>query len=564
MRHIAQWRINEMRKYLVITLCIFIGISIGIYIQPLVSSDNIFQQIKKFDQVLQTAYKNYVEEVDSQQLVEAAIKGMLNELDVHSVYIDAEDMKRVNEDFQGSFDGIGVEFDVLEDTLTVIAPISGGPSEALGILSGDKIVKIDGENAVGISRTEVPKKLKGPKGTIVELDIFRAGEKEILHFSVVRDKIPLYTVDAYYMIEGTDIGYVQVNRFAQTTIDELRSALFELKKQGMEKIMLDLRGNPGGYLNQAFNMAEEFLSSGDTIVYTKGRLKQFDEYYIGRGRSQFQKMPLIVLINAGSASASEIVSGSIQDLDRGLIVGETSYGKGLVQRQYQLPDGSAYRITIAKYYTPSGRCIQRPYKDKDKYRHLVGRLELEEGSYIKDAMKKIKDQVEKINADALENDKDLINLDSLPLYKTKNGRTVFGAGGVTPDYIIKSDTINKMSIEFRRKNLFNEFTDKLMHSKDGVALKEKYADNYSDFYKNFTVDKKMIKSFKELAVSKDIEWDEELYKKDEDYITCSIKAFIARVIWDRNKMTQIFSQVDKQLNKAIDLFPDAERITKNK
>ncbi len=551
-----------MRKYLIIALCVFIGISIGVYIQPLVSGDNIFKQVKKFDQVLQTAYKNYVEEVDSQQLVEAAIKGMLNELDVHSVYINAEEMKRVNEDFQGSFDGIGVEFDVLEDTLTVIAPIAGGPSEALGIQSGDKIVKIDGENAVGIARSEVPKKLKGPKGTVVELEIYRSGEKDLLNFAITRDKIPLYTVDAYYMIEGTDIGYAQVNRFAQTTMEELHNALLALKEQGMKKIMLDLRGNPGGYLNQAFNMADEFVGAGDTIVYTKGRFSQFDEYYIGRSGSQFEKMPLIVLINAGSASASEIVSGSIQDLDRGLIVGETSYGKGLVQRQYTLEDGSAYRITIAKYYTPSGRCIQRPYKDKDKYRHLVGRLELEEGSYINNAIKKIKDQVVKINAEAKE--KDTIDINSLPLYKTRNGRTVFGGGGVTPDYIIKSDTINKMSIEIRRKNLFNQFTDKLMHSNEGANIKKKYQDNYSDFYLHFDVDKQMINSFKELAVSKGIEWDEELYKIDEDYITISIKAFIARVLWDRNKMLQIYSQVDKQLNKAIELFPDAEKITKNK
>ena len=550
-----------MRKYLFVVVTLIVGISIGFLVQPLLSGDNIMNNIKKFSDALNLTYKNYVEEVDTHQLVEAAIKGMLNELDVHSVYISAEEMKRVSEDLQGSFDGIGVEFDVINDSITVIAPIAGGPSEALGVLSGDKIVKIDGINVVGIERSEVPKKLKGPKGTTVEIDIHRIGESNLLHFAIKRDKIPLYTVDASYIIDGTDIGVVEINRFAQTTTDEMLEALRNLQKQGMKKLILDLRGNPGGYLNQAYSVADEFISKGDTVVFTKGRVMGADEVYIAKGGDPFEKIPLIVLVNAGSASASEIVTGSIQDLDRGLVVGETTYGKGLVQRQYPLDDGSSFRLTIAKYYTPSGRCIQRPYKDKDKYRHLAGRLELEEGSYVEDGYSKIKEQVIKLNQTA--KGKDSISLDSLPLYKTKGGRLVFGGGGITPDYIIKSDTITNLSVEFRRKNLFNEFTDAYMQ-REGKIVRQKYENSFSEFIKNYSVNEDMLSEFKKLAESKGIKWDDSQYKIDKDYLKIAIKATISRIIWDRSKMIQIYSNIDKQFQKAIELFPMAERLNNKK
>jgi carboxyl-terminal processing protease len=544
-----------------VTASVIIGISIGLLVQPLISGDNIFKQVKKFDYVLNTAYKNYVEEIDTQQLVEAAIKGMLNELDPHSVYISADEMKHVNEEFQGSFEGIGVEFDVINDTITVVAPITGGPSEMLGIQSGDKIVKIDGKTAVGIDRADVPKKLKGPKGTIVELDIHRDREADLLHFAVTRDKIPLYTVDSYYMIDGTDIGVVAVNRFAATTLDETKEAIRNLKNQGMKKLVLDLRGNPGGYLNQAYMVAEQFLPRGDTIVYTKGRTNSFDEVYISTANGEFINTPLIVMVNEGSASASEIVTGAMQDLDRGLVVGETSYGKGLVQRQYPVEDGSAFRITIAKYYTPSGRCIQRPYKDKDKYRHMLGRLELSEGSYLVDPLGKISKQVEELNAKAAKGE-DKINMDSLPIFHTLGGRTVFGGGGITPDYIVKSDTITGLSVQIRRKNLFFEFVNDYM--KDEIrTLKGKYENDFSAFFRNYNISDKMLADFKKLAVAKGVIWDDKQYDIDKDFYKIAIKATVARDIWDRNRMVQVYSSIDRQLMKAADLFPDAQKISKN-
>lgn len=547
-----------MRKYLSIVGAVILGLSLGFLFQPLFSGDNIFQQVKKFQTVLSTAVANYVEPVDSQTLVEAAIKGLLNELDVHSVYIDAEDMKKVTEEFQGSFDGIGVEFDIINDTITIISPIPGGPSESLGIQAGDQIILIDGKDAVGLSRDDVPKKLKGPKGTIVEVDIKRSGENKLIHYAITRDKIPILTVDAAYIIDGTDIGVVEVNRFAATTFSEMTDSLRSLKKQGMKKLILDLRGNPGGYLNQAFMVAEQFLPGGDTIVYTKGRIANSDETFVAKGNGEFEKIPLIVLVDGGSASASEIVTGSIQDQDRGLVVGETSFGKGLVQRQYELDDGSAFRLTIAKYYTPTGRCIQRPYKDKEKYRHYVGRFEPKEGSYIFNAIDKIKEQVDSINL-TITKPSDKLLIDSLPIYKTRAGRFVFGGGGITPDFIVKYDTLTNLSAQIRRKNLFNEFTHDYMNSK-GKQIKAKYENNFLDFYRNWHVNSDMLEEFKKIAEKKEIKWDDKQFSVDKDFIENYIKASIAHIIWDRNRFLQIYSSLDKQINKAKELFPDAIRI----
>jgi carboxyl-terminal processing protease len=550
-----------MRKFLFTGAVIAIGIMIGFYIQPLISGDGIYEQVRRFEYVLSTTAKNYVEEVDTHKLTEAAIRGLLDELDPHSVYISAEQQKRVEEDFRGSFEGIGVQYDMINDTIVIVSPIPGGPSEKLGIMAGDKIVKINDTSAVGIDRSEVPKKLRGPKGTIVKVHIYRSGVKDLLVFEIERDKIPLNTVDAAFIIDGTDIGVVSINRFAHTTYRELTDSLYALKARGMKKLILDLRYNPGGLLSQAFHVADIFIHPDDTIVYTKGRRPSFDEVYIARNYSDFNDIPLVVLINQGSASASEIVSGAVQDLDRGLVVGETSFGKGLVQRPYELGDGSVFRLTIAKYYTPSGRCIQRPYKDKDKYRHLVGRLELEEGSYIENAYEKIKRQIEAINDTTKDKDKK-ISLESLPIYYTRKGRVVFGGGGITPDYIIKQDTITDLTIEIRKKNMFLKFTNVYMSEK-GKELRSKYHDYFNKFIQEFRVTDSMIKEFRKMAEAEGIKWNKKDYKVDEGFIKNYIKAYIAQAIWNRSKFNQIFYMVDKQVLKAAELFPEAIKISSN-
>ena len=546
-----------MRKYTKISVFVMIGFMFGIMAQPTISDDNIFSDIRKFNQVLQSIHRNYVEDVDSGKLVEDAIRGMLKDLDVHSVYITAEEMQKVRENFQGSFEGIGIQYDIIDDTLIVVSPIVGGPSEELGIMSNDKIIKIDGESAVGITKADVPKRLKGPGGTKVVLDIMRDNNPELLTFEITRAKIPIYSVDAKFMIDGTDIGVVKVNRFAGTTHRELTEALRELKAKGMKKLVLDLRGNPGGYLEQAYEMADEFVKN-DTIVFTKGRMSDANEFHIGRKGQPYESIPMIVLINAGSASASEIVSGAIQDLDRGLVIGETSFGKGLVQRQYPLDDGSAYRLTIAKYYTPSGRCIQRPYEDKDKYRHMVGRLTLEEGSYIDNAYDKIEKQVKKINEVAKEGEE--IHLDSLPMHYTKNGRVVLGGGGITPDVIIKQDTITDMSVDFRRKNLYMKFINDFMQTDEGRKIKDKYSQDFDLFKKEFLPDSEIMDDFRKLAEKNEIKWSDEDYNTDQDYIKVNIKLYIAQSIWNRSVIPQIFYQQDRQMMRAVELFPEAEKM----
>jgi len=538
--------------YIIASASIIIGIIIGVIFQPLISGDNIFSEIKKFNYVLNTAYKNYVDDVDSHKLVEAAIKGMLNELDVHSVYISEEEMKDVSEDFNAAFEGIGVEFDVIHDTITIISPIPGGPSAKLGIQSGDKIVKIDGESAIGIKRSEVPKKLRGPKDTKVVVEIKREGLKGLLKFDIIRDKIPLYTVDASFIIDGTDIGVVKINRFAATTHEEMLNALIKLRNNGMKKLILDLRGNPGGFLNQAFYVADEFLKGNDTIVYTKGRLPEFDDVFMSSYGGNFESIPLLVMLDAGSASASEIVAGAIQDLDRGLIVGTTSYGKGLVQRQYDNPDGSAFRITTSKYYTPSGRCIQRPFKDKDKYVHLAGRMDLDDGNYILNSLDKIKAQLKKGN----DKDKE-INLDSLPIYYTKGGRVVLGAGGITPDIIIKYDSLTELGVQIRMKVTFNEFINDFI---DLNSIKKLYS-NVVKFTKEYKLTAKNIDDFKKFAEKKGVEWKQEQYEKDKDYIETQIKAFIANTVWGTNDMWQVFYSNDTQFLKASQMFSEVLKIT---
>ena len=529
------------RLYILATTLVVVGVGIGFFVQPVISGDSVMDQTRKFSDVLSMAVKNYVEDVDTQKLTEAAIKGMLDELDPHSVYITAKDMQKVEEEFRGSFDGIGVEFDVVNDTVTVVSPIIGGPSEALGILAGDKIVKINDTTAIKLTRETVPKKLRGPKGTVVKLHIKRAGEKDLLVFDVTRDKIPMNSVDASFMIDGTDVGYITANRFSATTYDELMRAAENLRSQGMKKLLLDLRYNPGGYLDQAFRIADELIPPGKKLVYTKGRRAEFDEDFWSTEGGTLENIPLIVLINGGSASASEIVSGAVQDLDRGLVVGETSFGKGLVQRQYPLGDGSAFRLTISRYYTPSGRLIQRPYSDKAKYYGGEGREEGEEGDNIDH------------NADDSTNKR--------PKFKTAGGRTVYGGGGITPDYIVKQDTIGFLARNLRAKNLFWETADNVMRSR-GKDIRAQYGSDITRFLREFAIGQADIDIMKSLAKTKNVEWKDNEFAQDAEYIKLVVKAYIGRSVFNNNGYTAVMLSMDKQVKKALTLFPEAAKIAK--
>ena len=525
----------QKRKYLIpiFLMLISIGVLVGMKVNTAASGDDVYDNVKKFNEALTLVQKNYVDDVSADKLTEAAIKGMLLQLDPHSTYITQEQLKRINEDFSGSFEGIGVEFDIVNDTITIVTPISGGPSEALGILAGDKIVKIDGINSVGMTREEVPKKLRGAKGTKVNVSISRGGSPNLIEFEITRDKIPLYSVDASFMIND-DVGYARVTRFSATTYDEFSKAMYDMKKQGMKKIVLDLRNNPGGYLDQAFKMASMFIDRGKKIVYTKSRIPAYNDEYISEG-GDYTDIPVVLLVNDGSASASEIVAGAIQDWDRGIIVGENTFGKGLVQRQYDLSDGSAMRVTTSRYYTPSGRLIQKPY-DGGEYKKML--INQEEGDNLFH------------NRDSKDTTR--------PEYKTMGGRTVLGGGGITPDFIVKLDTLTDYSVQLRRINLFLEYANAYFD-----VNREKIKTTYSDYIKfrdNFEISQNMLEDFKKLAASKNIEFNEEQWNKDLDFITTSIKSILARDLWGNNGSMAVWLATDRQFQKAVTLFPEAEKL----
>ena len=536
-----------MKKIAFILLGVCIGALLGYWLArgsrasfP-VSAGGVGNSADKFENILENASRNYVDTVNAEKLTESAIKGLLNELDPHSVYIPAVQKQRDDEDFRGSFEGIGVQFEIINDTITVVTPIIGGPSEKLGIRAGDKIVKIDGKNAVGFADTSVIRALKGPKNTTVNVAIKRGMMRDLLDYTITRDKIPIYSVSASFLIPGSDIGYIAVNQFRATMFDEFVKAARKLRSEGMQKMVLDLRGNPGGLLDQAFELADAFIPEGQKIVYTKGRQTQFNDEYVGTGGGEFEDIPLIILLDAGSASASEIVAGAVQDLDRGLIVGETSFGKGLVQRPYDLPDGSSYRLTISRYYTPSGRSIQRPYKDFTKYRRLEGRLEEAEGDNI----------THKEKGDS-----------SRPAFKTLSGRTVYGGGGIVPDYVVKSDTATKLTIELASKVL-REFCDAYI-AQNGDRLRKQYQSEFPRFLRSYTVENDAITQLRNLAQKKGVMWNDAQFATDERIIRTYIKAQIARSLWNLNEQIAVTITNDKQVQKALQLFPEVRKLAQVK
>ena len=492
----------------VAALCV-VGLLLGFQFNKLISGDTMHEEVTKFEYVLSLANREYVDPVDSQKLVEAAIVGALGQLDPHSIYLPPAELATVTEDFQGSFEGIGVYFDVVRDTILIVSAVPGGPSEGLGIRAGDRIVKINDTSAIGITQDDVPKKLRGKKGTHVNVSIFRPGEPRLYDFDIVRDKIPLYSVDGSFMVKD-DIGYVAINRFSQTTHDEFIAACNDLRAKGMRKLVIDLRDNPGGYLDQAFQIADELLPKGKKIVYTKSRNAQMDEQYTSTGLGKFSGLPLVILVDHGSASASEIVSGAVQDWDRGLIVGETTFGKGLVQREFDLSDKSAVRLTIARYYTPSGRLIQRPY-GKDFT------------AYEREAFER--DEVEGENLNHT-NESD----SARPVFKTSGGRTVYGGGGITPDYIVKTKRLTNFTDAVLRKNLVLELTSAYLEQ-HAPEIKSAYSGDMMKFMSGYSISDAMMNDLLALAKKNGVADSGGQYEKDEAYLRALTKAYVGRNFW---------------------------------
>jgi len=492
---------------------------------------DFYNKWRDFQDMVKIINTNYVEDVDWDKTMEGAQNGLMEALDPHSVYITADRMEQINESFRGNFEGIGIEFDIIDGYITVISPIVGSPSEGL-LHPGDQVVSIEGESAYKITRDGVFKKLRGPKGSRVDLEIARLGEDDLIPVTITRDKIPIYSVLAKFVMEdGT--GYILLNRFSSTTSNEVISAMQELLSQDMQRLIIDLRNNSGGYMDEVVKIVDYILPGGEKILSTKGRLKNANEEMYSKAKPVFFDKPIIVMINRASASASEILAGAVQDLDRGIVVGETSFGKGLVQRQYPLRDGSAVRVTVARYYTPSGRLIQRHYEKGDSRDYYA---ELYDKDYGKDTTK----------------------LEDKPRFKTKTGRTVYGGGGITPDIFLEDPaTISKDLAKLRRHDI--RFFFKI--ASDYAAKHPELARDWPGFLDHFQVDDALMEEvYQKIFAIEDLDLDPETIRGDEETIRYYIKSELAGKLWGRNEQYQVRTQMDNQIQEARNYFDQARKI----
>lgn len=504
---------------------------------------DINMQLLQKLQIANMAIANlYVDSVDQGRLVEDAITGMLKNLDPHSSYSNAEETRKMNEPLEGNFEGIGVQFNMLEDTLVVIQTVSKGPSEKVGILAGDRIVSVDGEPIAGVKmdRDSIMRKLRGPKDTKVVLGVVRRGVDHVLSFRVTRDKIPVNTLDAAYMI-APGIGYVHLDRFGATTADELHEKLKLLKKEGMRDLILDLELNGGGYLGAAISVANEFLQPDELVVYTEGRNSPSSSFR-AKGGGLFTEGRLVVLVDEYTASAAEIVSGAVQDHDRGIIVGRRTFGKGLVQRPIELPDGSMIRLTVSHYYTPSGRCIQKPYTKgkKDDYDQDM------ENRYVHGELTCL----------------DSIHLDSTKVYRTlREGRTVYGGGGIMPDVFVPLDTAAYTPYlrAIRRNNIITDLTLRYVDA-NRTQLLRKYKD-FDSFQKGFEAPQELVDSVLAQAKRRKIEPKDsaELEQTLPD-LRFIVKSLVAYNAWDRNEYFRIINTRNNIVLKALELLADEQKL----
>lgn len=510
-------------------------LSISLFSQARISSDGV-----KLELTLQLISNLYVDDVNPEKLTESAIRAMLRDLDPHSSYLNKEEVRAMNEPLQGNFDGIGISFNMLTDTLYVIDVISGGPSQKVGLMPGDKILFVNDTliSGVKMDTQDVIKKLRGPKGTSVNVKVLRRGTPELLEFRIVRDKIPIYSIDAAYMVSD-DIGYIRLSRFGATSVEEFLKAEKELKAKGMKRMILDLTGNGGGILQTATEISDEFLGKGKLIVYTEG--KNQPRYTMdATSKGQFETGDLVVLVDEASASASEILAGAVQDWDRAVVVGRRTFGKGLVQRQLPLTDGTMIRLTVAKYYTPTGRSIQKPYEagDLDGYnRDFINRLN--HGEFM--------------HADSIHFP------DSLKYQTLINKRAVYGGGGIMPDYFVPIDTmaVSKLHRELIAKGVVNKFTIGEVDNNRKSILKE-YPD-VEKFKNYYRITPQMIQKIREMAKTDKIEWKEEDFKRSENFLFTQLKALIASDVYDTSAYFRIINDESDIFKEGLRIISDSNR-----
>lgn len=539
-----------------------VGVLLGMELGTIFSGDDTYESLKKLENAFMVINERYVQDVDSSVLTESAIEGMLKNLDPHSVYIDAEQMKEVQEDFNASFEGIGISFEIIDgpdgqDTVTVLNPLPGGPSEEAGLLSGDRIVEVDDSSAIGFTTADVQRTLKGPRGTKVDVTVKRPGYAENLEFTITRDKIPLYTLDASYMLDDRT-GYIRLNRFARTTYNEFMEAMKDLEGKGMERLILDLRDNAGGFMDMAIKISDEFLGEGEVVVEARSRHDEYNQQSYADDGDDFEQGPVIVLVNENSASASEIVAGALQDHDRALIVGRRTFGKGLVQKQFPLRDGSVLRMTISRFYTPSGRLIQTPYDNgtkTDYYKAKAERFRRERSLSI--------DEIKDMLPDSLQ-------------FTTDAGRSVYGGGGILPDYMVYPDSLSDFSKAVLGRSLDNHFS-RVWLDRHGDAFQSEWEGQKDRFVETFELGDSDYDQFLAFLEERGIEIVEgsvdeassdsartrfSLAEAQEarDLMQTRIKARIGQRVFDRSVWYMVMREVDAVLNEAHQLWPNAEQL----
>jgi len=530
---------SQIRLPILLALSIGAGIWIGAtFAEPKGSQNDLRAALYKLQEIMTYINRDYVDSVDTNELVEFGINKMLEKLDPHSSYIPARDASLAQSQLEGEFDGIGVEFGIIRDTIYVVAPLTGGPSEALGIQSGDQIITVDGKNmaGVGITNRDVFEKLRGPSGSKVVVNIKRKNIPNLIPYEITRAKIPQYSINASYMVDK-EIGYIKVTRFAATTYDEFKKSITDLQALGMKKLIVDLQGNPGGYMGAAIYMADELLGGRDLIVSQEGKVSQYSQKAYASKPGLFEEGSVIVLINEGSASASEILAGAVQDNDRGLIVGRRSFGKGLVQMPIDLADGAELRLTIARYFTPSGRSIQKPYDDGYE-------------AYERDQLNRFEGG-EFFSADSIKFN------DSLK-YQTKKGRTVYGGGGIMPDYFVPLDTtmnsayVNKLFSSDTSREYLLDYVSKNKSKFSKISVE--------DYYKNFKVSDAMLTDLVAFGKKNKVEFDAKDFAKSKEYLRILIKAHLGRQLYDDSAFYKVINDINEVYQQAINLFGEADKI----
>lgn len=531
---------------------LLLGTVLGMKLEASLSDSDTYDQLQKLENAFVIINQRYVDEVRSSKTAEDAIKGMLDGLDPHSTYISAEEIKRVQESYQGSFGGVGIWFEPMGDTARVISTISDGPSEKVGVMPGDRIVGINDSSAIGLSSDGIQERLKGPIGTEVDMTVYRPHLNREVTFTLERAEIPLHSIETAQMLDE-ETGYIEITRFAMTTYDEFMEAMKELRAQGMERLVLDLRRNPGGVMETAVEIADEFLHDGQTIVETKGRSDRLNQELKASAGGSFEGQPLIVLVSPFSASASEILAGALQDHDRALIVGQRTFGKGLVQNQFPLPDESVLQLTVARYYTPAGRLIQTPYENGAKQDYYENKFaSFENGTFnVSDYRNEIPDSL---------------------IYETDHGREVYGGGGILPDYLIDRDSSLVASIHASRMD--QAFAREWFNERE-QQIRDEWGDRPEAFVENFTVDEAMWNAFWEFArEQEDIRLTEdpaEVSEEDKVYsaqevdeererLETYLKFRLAQTLYGSRSARSLELGVDPEVNEALTLWNRAQEL----